>query len=330
MRIFLSYASEDREVAEEIYQTLIAPRRSVFFDKEDLVAGSEYHRKLRLAVTKSDIFVFLLSPDSIAKGRYTLTELRYAQDKWPDPHRHVLPVVVREPRGKVPPYLNKVKPCRPEGDTAADVLKAVDELRPPRRPTVSRPASRGPITQYIDYLDKEMAAMGQLSLVALLLAGIMIWLRVSPYAAHRVLCAAGLTSAVSASFLFYLQRPHLLWLSGQIAVVSTRGSSSSFTLEDWLAESEGWGMWVRHRAGWLALLLGSAYCVAAVSTVQVGIVLSATMLCAPLAVAAAAGVIQWHVHTRFSDEERPFLSWIEHLWSRVGALANFGSIRRRN
>jgi hypothetical protein len=52
MRIFLSYASQDREAARAI------------------------------ELEESDLVVFLVSPDSVDAGSYTLTELEIAEKSW--------------------------------------------------------------------------------------------------------------------------------------------------------------------------------------------------------------------------------------------------------
>jgi hypothetical protein len=55
---------------------------------------------------RSKLFIFLISPDSVAKSTYALTELNLAQEKWPNPLGHVLPVMVRATDdGSIPNYL---------------------------------------------------------------------------------------------------------------------------------------------------------------------------------------------------------------------------------
>jgi formylglycine-generating enzyme required for sulfatase activity len=78
MRIFLSYASQDAEQAKDIYVALRDQGHKVFFDRTDLPAGDEYHNRIRAAIEKSHLFVFLISPNAIDAGSYTLTELDIA------------------------------------------------------------------------------------------------------------------------------------------------------------------------------------------------------------------------------------------------------------
>ncbi|TKB88380.1 MAG: toll/interleukin-1 receptor domain-containing protein [Nitrospira sp.] len=129
MNIFLCYPSAERATADQINLALVAQGHDVFFDRDDLPAGDEYHQRIGRAIEQSDVFIFLMTPDSLAKGRYTLTELDIAQAKWEHPAGHVLPVMVQPmPIKDVPPYLRAVTILEPKGDVAADVARAVSQL----------------------------------------------------------------------------------------------------------------------------------------------------------------------------------------------------------
>jgi hypothetical protein len=60
MKIFLSYASEDRKLVEPIYLALRAQGHKVFFDRTDLPPGEEYDSRIRQAIEGSDLLVFFL------------------------------------------------------------------------------------------------------------------------------------------------------------------------------------------------------------------------------------------------------------------------------
>ena len=92
MRIFLSYAWQDREQAKAVYLALRDQGHRVFFDRADLPAGDEYHNRIRAAVDHTHLFVFLISPDALDAGSYTLTELTIAEKS----NRRLLPVMLRE------------------------------------------------------------------------------------------------------------------------------------------------------------------------------------------------------------------------------------------
>ena len=79
MKIFLSYASQDREPAKSVYLALRDQGHTVFFDRADLPAGEEYHNRIRSAVEGSDLFIFLITANAVDAGSYTLTELDIAE-----------------------------------------------------------------------------------------------------------------------------------------------------------------------------------------------------------------------------------------------------------
>jgi len=131
--IFISYASEQRTLADEIALALRAERHRVFLDRAELITGEAYNGSLREAIGACHLLVFLVSPDAVRPGRYTLTELGLAQDKWPSPVGHVLPVLVMPTEAvSIPAYLRAVVMLRPAGNIPAEVVAAVDRLLKPR------------------------------------------------------------------------------------------------------------------------------------------------------------------------------------------------------
>jgi hypothetical protein len=131
MKIFLSYSSNQRALAEQIYLELEHSGHSVFFDKKSLRAGGNFRKKIRKELDQSEIFVFLISPDSVAPKSYARSELNIAREKWPQPEAHVLPVMVIETSLKrIPPYLKAVNILNPEGEVVEAVSRCLDEWSP--------------------------------------------------------------------------------------------------------------------------------------------------------------------------------------------------------
>ena len=129
MRVFVSFASEQTEEAEAIALALRNRGYAVFFSQDDLPPGESFDARLESAIAASDLFLFVISAESIAKGRYTLTELAFARDKWPNPSGRVLPVMLTPvAMDKVPRYLKSVTILEPEGNAAAEVSAAVDRM----------------------------------------------------------------------------------------------------------------------------------------------------------------------------------------------------------
>jgi hypothetical protein len=101
--IFLSYSSPQNEAAERIELSLKGEGHSVFCDRSALPPGESFDARIRAAIEESDLFIFLISRESVSPGRYTLTELRFAQEKWGHPAGHVLPVLTEAlPKEEIP------------------------------------------------------------------------------------------------------------------------------------------------------------------------------------------------------------------------------------
>lgn len=138
MKLFLSYARQQLSIARELDAILSARGHDVFFDKEDLKSGAEFHSTIQSAVEECDVLIFLISPESIADRRYTLTELRYRQRKVPQASGRLLPVVVKPTLlARVPAYLRTVTLLFPQGNLAADVVDALDRLTSKDPKTIS-------------------------------------------------------------------------------------------------------------------------------------------------------------------------------------------------
>lgn len=126
MRIFLSYASEYRDAADSIAVGLQQDGNEVFFDREDLQAGEGFDARIRAEIQRADLFIFLIAPESVESGAYTLTELGFARQRWANPVGSVLPVMIAAtPMERVPPYLRSVNILKAEGNVVAEVRAAV-------------------------------------------------------------------------------------------------------------------------------------------------------------------------------------------------------------
>ena len=130
MRVFMSYASEQKAAAESIAFSLRSRGHSVFLDRDDLPEGASYDDKIVKAIERSDLMIFLISPEAVHSGRYTLTELKFARHKWRSPSSRVLPVMLAPtPMTDVPGYLKAVSILEPHGNIAAEVAYSAERLR---------------------------------------------------------------------------------------------------------------------------------------------------------------------------------------------------------
>ncbi|CAN5793095.1 hypothetical protein BH18ACI5_BH18ACI5_11450 [soil metagenome] len=132
MKIFVSHASEVTAIAESIELALTGEGHDVFLDRRISRRGESYDDRIRAAVASSDLFIFLVTPEAVTPGRYTLTELEFARQTWRHPAGHVLPVIVTATeKSLIPAYLKAVTYLEPQGNVTAAVAAAVARMRKP-------------------------------------------------------------------------------------------------------------------------------------------------------------------------------------------------------
>src|SRR5574341_705686 len=126
MRIFLSYASQDQEAAKSIYLALRDQGHQVFFDRADLPAGEEYHNRIRQIFQNSHLFIFLISPNAIDSGSYTLTELAIAEKS----ATKLLPVLLHKTAvDQLPASIKAVTFLETDGSLPGAVAAEVHRIR---------------------------------------------------------------------------------------------------------------------------------------------------------------------------------------------------------
>lgn len=130
MRIFLSYSRADEEQAKLIFLTLKDQGHRVFYDRNDLPAGEEYHNRIRSAIERAHLFVFLAGPAALDAGSYTLTELEIAEKC----RVRLLPVLINGATiAELPPALKNVTVIDSRGNVPASVGAHVYRVAKERR-----------------------------------------------------------------------------------------------------------------------------------------------------------------------------------------------------
>ena len=77
LKVFLSYASQDRPAVREIYDALKAEAWiDPWLDEERLLPGQDWNLEIEKAVESSDAVIVCVSSTSIAKEGYVQKELR--------------------------------------------------------------------------------------------------------------------------------------------------------------------------------------------------------------------------------------------------------------
>jgi len=129
MKLFLSYAHEQATIGDTLAARLSAAGHEVFFDRNRLKPGLPFDKQIFSEVEGAQVFVFLISADSLQEKGYALSELRARRQKFPNPTGNLLPVAV-EPLDatQLDPYLNSVTILTPKGDLVAEVVYEVWKL----------------------------------------------------------------------------------------------------------------------------------------------------------------------------------------------------------
>jgi TIR domain len=128
MIVFISYAHEQRDQADEIAYALRVRGHRVFLDHDQLAAGQEYHTRIQSVIQASDFFIFLVSPQSLDSTRYARTELEIAASRWLNLSARLLPVQVAavDPLSLPRAISASVHMLAPVGNLAEAVVAALD------------------------------------------------------------------------------------------------------------------------------------------------------------------------------------------------------------
>jgi len=161
--VFLSYASEDREVAVVLRDALPDFGLEVWYDESALTGGDAWDQKIRRQIRECDFFMPLISANTEARPEgYFRREWRFAVERtldMADDHTFLLPVVIDatpEAGARVPEKFLAVQWLRVPGGRPTPALEALcrrlvagdTETPQPRKarekPDVRRAASRTP------------------------------------------------------------------------------------------------------------------------------------------------------------------------------------------
>jgi len=76
--VFISYAHEDRDAAEQLYRDLRREGFDAWIDSQDLLPGSNWASEIRKAIRSSQYFILLLSKKCMTKRGFVHREIREA------------------------------------------------------------------------------------------------------------------------------------------------------------------------------------------------------------------------------------------------------------
>lgn len=126
--VFISYAREDEDLAEDIYHALERAGHSAILDKKALTRGEEFNVEIKRLIDSADFFVFLVSPEAVAQGAYARTELGFAEERWSRNRTGFLPVLVRDTDPKLlPAFIRQATWLKPLGNTTAEIVAELNK-----------------------------------------------------------------------------------------------------------------------------------------------------------------------------------------------------------
>lgn len=109
MQVFLSYARSDEAFAKELSSELAKRGFSVWVDKQELLPGDNWHKRIADALARSNAMVVLISPESMSSPEIR-GEIQYALGN-PNYEGRLFPVEVR-PTREVPWILDRFQRLR--------------------------------------------------------------------------------------------------------------------------------------------------------------------------------------------------------------------------
>lgn len=126
MKVFLSYSSEDREVAKELASRLAKAGLGTWDPAEALFPGDNWALRIGKALAESDAMVVLISPQSV-KSEWVQHELQYALSA-PRYKGRVIPVVVK-PTKDIPWILKRFPIVQIGRDFGEAVRQIADHIK---------------------------------------------------------------------------------------------------------------------------------------------------------------------------------------------------------
>ena len=84
VQIFLSYAREDKEAIESLYQKLSDSGHKPWMDTKDILPGEKWPNSIRKAINESDFFLACLSCHSVNKRGFLQREINQALNNLPE------------------------------------------------------------------------------------------------------------------------------------------------------------------------------------------------------------------------------------------------------
>ena len=124
-KVFLSYASEDRRIVDEVAKNLASENLQVFSDRRDIAAGERWLSQIEKALADSDTIVTFISP-AYLKSEWAQYELGYGVSRV----RHgegvkIIPVIIHNT--ELPRPLSNLQTINASNMTAAQIAEKINQ-----------------------------------------------------------------------------------------------------------------------------------------------------------------------------------------------------------
>lgn len=133
MKVFISYASQDAAVAEQVVTALRQAGIDIWYDKQEIAPGENWGERIAEGLKQSDSMVLLMSPDALHSSRVGW-DLDYALGEPTYSNRLITVLVGGEdqfPEQKIPWILRRLKMVRLAGSGAGpeDLSKIAEAIK---------------------------------------------------------------------------------------------------------------------------------------------------------------------------------------------------------
>lgn len=129
MKIFISHSHVQAADADALALALRGAGHDAVLDRDLVKGGDEYNVGLRAALQAADLFIFMISPDSVRKDCYALSEIQFARQRWPSPFGNVLAVMWKPtPMDDIPEYVQAPSILHPAGNAVAETVARVSDI----------------------------------------------------------------------------------------------------------------------------------------------------------------------------------------------------------
>ncbi len=116
IKIFYSYAHEDREYQEKLEQQLVVFKNQGIissWNDRDITAGKEFEQEIETSLNTADIILLLISPDFMASEYCYSKEMKRALERHENKEATVIPIILRPVHWQDAPF-GKLQALPPE------------------------------------------------------------------------------------------------------------------------------------------------------------------------------------------------------------------------